>query len=299
MGATVFVVRDSTEPVTPYRPRRHDRRKRANCSSLIPRTRRDLRALPPDKLNLLFGQRLTELAEFLFYRCSEIVERGNRIRNNFVPDITDDALHRRHAGQRPRPADLAPTRTSFLSAAATREPKWPIPKCSGAAFTKWSRAAPTSRRKSPPTSPPSSPKRPAWDRSSMAIRARPAQVIPGNPYVVARNLAANREYDGPVVCTEPYFMNNHTVYQRLLAGDYDGQKTFDGKSYEQHFPRVCRLRRPGIGQGLRRFHRHRGRQSPASDRRHSEVSPHAKSARPHIGELSGTATLTQIYLLSR
>ena len=60
-------------------------------------------------------------------------------------------------------------------------------------------------------------------------------VIPGNAYVVARNLAANREYDGPVVCTEPYFMNNKVVYQRLLAGDYEGQRTFDGKSYGSIF----------------------------------------------------------------
>jgi hypothetical protein len=60
-------------------------------------------------------------------------------------------------------------------------------------------------------------------------------VIPGNQYVVARNLAANREYDGPVVCTEPYFMNNKVVYQRLLAGDYEGQRTFDGKSYGSIF----------------------------------------------------------------
>ena len=56
-----------------------------------------------------------------------------------------------------------------------------------------------------------------------------------NPYVVARNLAANREYDGPVVCTEPYFMNNKVVYQRLLAGDYDGVRTFNGKSYGSIF----------------------------------------------------------------
>ena len=61
------------------------------------------------------------------------------------------------------------------------------------------------------------------------------QVIPNDSYVVARNLAANREYDGPVVCTEPYFMNNKVVYQRLLAGDYDGLKTFDGKSYPSIF----------------------------------------------------------------
>jgi hypothetical protein len=61
------------------------------------------------------------------------------------------------------------------------------------------------------------------------------EVIPGNSYVVARNLASNREYDGPVVCTEPYFMNNKTVYQRLLAGDYEGQRIFDGKSYGSIF----------------------------------------------------------------
>jgi hypothetical protein len=60
-------------------------------------------------------------------------------------------------------------------------------------------------------------------------------VIPDNYYVVARDLAANREYDGPVVCTEPYFMNNRVVYQRLLAGDYDGQQTFDGKKYGSIF----------------------------------------------------------------
>ena len=60
-------------------------------------------------------------------------------------------------------------------------------------------------------------------------------VIPGNAYVVARNLAANREYDGPVVCTEPYFMNNAVVYQRLLTGDYDGTKKFNGKDYTSIF----------------------------------------------------------------
>ena len=38
--------------------------------------------------------------------------------------------------------------------------------------------------------------------------------------MVARNLAFNREHDGPVVVTEPYFMNEHVTLQRLLAGDY-------------------------------------------------------------------------------
>ncbi len=30
-------------------------------------------------------------------------------------------------------------------------------------------------------------------------------------------------------------MNNRTVYKRLLAGDYDGQRMFDGKSYGSIF----------------------------------------------------------------
>jgi hypothetical protein len=42
--------------------------------------------------------------------------------------------------------------------------------------------------------------------------------------VVARNLAFNREHDGPVVVTEPYFMNEPVTLQRLLVGDYGGTR---------------------------------------------------------------------------
>ena len=71
-------------------------------------------------------------------------------------------------------------------------------------------------------------------------------VLPGNPYVVARNLAANREYDGPVVCTEPYFMNNRVTYQRLLAGDYEGLADLRRQALRQHLSRVRRLRAQGL-----------------------------------------------------
>jgi len=53
--------------------------------------------------------------------------------------------------------------------------------------------------------------------------------ILGNPFVVARNLLLNREHDGPVVVTEPYFMNQEETLLRLLAGDYEGMKTIAGK----------------------------------------------------------------------
>jgi hypothetical protein len=56
-----------------------------------------------------------------------------------------------------------------------------------------------------------------------------------NPYVYARNLAANRLVDGPVVFIEPYYMNNRLVYQRLQLGDYDGVREIEGRQYRSIF----------------------------------------------------------------
>jgi hypothetical protein len=53
-------------------------------------------------------------------------------------------------------------------------------------------------------------------------------VIPSNPYVVARNIGVNREYMGPIVVAEPYFMNERTTMKRLLAGDFEGTRTLGG-----------------------------------------------------------------------
>lgn len=54
-------------------------------------------------------------------------------------------------------------------------------------------------------------------------------VIPNNPYVVARNLDFSREHGGPVVVTEPYFMNQPVTLARLLAGDYPGRRIIAGR----------------------------------------------------------------------
>jgi N-acetylmuramoyl-L-alanine amidase len=54
-------------------------------------------------------------------------------------------------------------------------------------------------------------------------------LVPGDSYVVARNLAFNREHDGPVVVTEPYFMNQPDTLVRLLAGDYPGRRRIAGR----------------------------------------------------------------------
>jgi len=233
MGASVFVVRDSTEPVTPYRP--NDMLSEARDLLVAHSSHAtNFKAIPPDKLNLLFGTRLMSLAEFLFYRCSEIQERGIRIRNNFVPDITVTLY-----------IDATPAsgRGHLTSANANIF-------FVGGSYTKTEMTDPEMQRRcvykileggSDIES------EVAGDIASVFTAktglgpvqygdsATTRSVIPGNSYVVARNLAANREYDGPVVCTEPYFMNNAVVYQRLLAGDYDGTRKFNGKEYTSIF----------------------------------------------------------------
>jgi len=233
LGATVFMVRDSTEPVTPYRP-----------EDMIPAARdllmahsshsTNLRALPQDKLNLLFGQRLMELAEFLFYRCSEIVERGNRIRNNFVPDITITLYIDATPGSGRGRLTVANSNIFFVHGSYTRS-EMADPEMRTRCLYKMLEGSSDIEAEV------------ASDIASVfqevtglgpvkyGDSSTTRQVIPNNLYVVARNLAANREYDGPVVCTEPYFMNNQIVYRRLLAGDYDGVRNFDGKNYRSIF----------------------------------------------------------------
>lgn len=61
-----------------------------------------------------------------------------------------------------------------------------------------------------------------------AYRAQGGNMVPVDEafYIYTRNLAANRQFRGPVVFLEPYFMNNRTVYQRIQAGDYEGERVF-------------------------------------------------------------------------
>ncbi|MGJ8657624.1 MAG: N-acetylmuramoyl-L-alanine amidase [Akkermansiaceae bacterium] len=49
-----------------------------------------------------------------------------------------------------------------------------------------------------------------------------------NPYLWARNLAANRSYLCPVVFYEPYLMNGADSHARLMQGDYEGLRYLNG-----------------------------------------------------------------------
>ena len=49
-----------------------------------------------------------------------------------------------------------------------------------------------------------------------------------DPYLWARNLAANRQFMCPVVYCEPYLMNGVDSHQRILLGDYEGLRFVNG-----------------------------------------------------------------------
>jgi hypothetical protein len=233
MGATVYAVRDSTEPVTPYRPDDFVEEARELLVEHSSR-RTNLHGLAPDQLNLLFGARLTELTEFLFYRCSEIKERGNRIRNNFVPDITITLYIDATPGSGRGHVTQGNANIFFVGGAYTRS-EMNDPDMQRRCVYKLVEGGSDIEAEVAGDISGVFAQRTGLGPVKYGDSSTTREVIPGNSYVVARNLAANREYDGPVVCTEPYFMNNVVVYQRLLAGDYDGTRKFDGKPYTSIF----------------------------------------------------------------
>jgi N-acetylmuramoyl-L-alanine amidase len=51
------------------------------------------------------------------------------------------------------------------------------------------------------------------------------------PSVFARNLMASRLYHGPVIYCEGPYMNARDAYPRIIAGDYLGMRTINGRSY--------------------------------------------------------------------
>ncbi|MCP4846670.1 MAG: hypothetical protein GY899_01820 [Verrucomicrobiaceae bacterium] len=76
------------------------------------------------------------------------------------------------------------------------------------------------------------------------------QALPGNPYIYARNLLANRVYHCPVVFLEPYVMNNPAIYERISAGDYEGKREIAGVVRKS----LIREYADGVTEGLRIYY---------------------------------------------
>jgi len=80
-----------------------------------------------------------------------------------------------------------------------------------------------------------------------------AQRINGNPYVWTRNLLANRLFPSPTIFVESPYMNDASVYARLQAGDYDGERQVQGVMVRS----LYRDYAESVSQGIIEFYRNR------------------------------------------
>lgn len=235
LGAEVFLVRETTDPVTPFRPADFLDEAVLVLLEKNPKVAAKLEGKTFEQKKAYFDRkRLQDVADFLFYRGSEIPERGNKIRLNFKPDITITLyLNATSSSGRSRLTPInrniffvhgSYTRVELADPCQRRQLATKLlENASSIEFEVGGAIADAFKQKTgfPPV---------------LYGDSQTTRLVPqGHGYVVARNLAANRNYSGPVVCTEPYFMNQVVTYRRLLAGDYDGTKTFDGKPYTSLF----------------------------------------------------------------
>lgn len=205
LGAEVMLTRKNATPVTPLRPNA--------IASKIAETRK----IPVDK-------NITREAEQLFVRRIEINARAALLRT-FRPDLTI-CLHF-DAGSQTIPVNMLhfilngaytrsemadeDQRTALLSKllGKVHEEELAISSCAAKIM---------SRKLNLPA-------------HTYYVPNENVRAISGEPYLWYRNLLANNLYPGPVLYVEPYAMNNIITARRMAMGDYEGTKTFDGKSY--------------------------------------------------------------------
>ena len=247
LGARVSFVRDKTEPITPYRP--NDFRETARAvlkAEGVENPPEDFQR-PDDPSR---EQTVRWQSEILFYRTSEIRERARRVNSNLRPDVvlclhfnaeawgdernptlTDkNHLHLLVNGSY-LPAELEPDDLRFemlrrlLSRAFDEEIK--IADVAALAVAKKSGL-------------------PAYEYTKDIVTK-----VGTSGYVYARNLAATRLYQCPVVYFEPYVMNSVDVFARVQAGDYEGTRIVNGIER----PSIYREYVDGVVDGLVEYYR--------------------------------------------
>ena len=238
LGATVFLLRESSNPLTPLRP-----------AELVTAARQSL----ADAGHTSTETEVVREAERLFYRAAEIRARGHRVNAELRPDLviclhfnadswgnpssptlaTTNHLHLiAHGCLLPGELTLDDQRLESLVRIVQRIPETEIPL--GAAVAR-SMAKATGL---PP----------------FRYGAESAREAPGEPYLWLRNLLATRVYECPVIFLEPYVMNHPEVIDRIAAGDYEGLRSTAGRT----MPSIFREYADGVTTGIADyFLRHR------------------------------------------
>ena len=225
LGAKVFFVRNSNEPVTPKRP--DDFREIARkilIKNGVPQPRTDvLDPNDPEKEQTIRWQ-----SEILFYRYSEIRRRAALVNFKLHPDlvlclhfnaegwgdpnnpILTDANHLHllvNGSYLATELEFDDERFEMIRRLLSRayDEELPLADTIATAMARETRLPPYEY----PTT-----------NSTTKVGT--------SGYVYARNLLATRLYRCPVVYCEPYVMNSKDAFARIEAGDYEGTRNVNG-----------------------------------------------------------------------
>lgn len=227
-GATIYMTHTKPEPVTPSRP-----------SDYLDEARRVVYAenkvdeAEASRRKNFFQKLIHWRAELYFYRRAEIAQRAENIRRDFLPDLNIcnhfNATEKSGSGEIVKdnrhaffingcygPDEVVNPMTRYFLFSKLLEQPLDIEMAVGDAITeKMLKIAPL-----PPVK---------YGAEKYQCR------VNANPYLYARNLAVSRQYPGPCLILEPFYMNNAWTAERLAAGDYDGVKNLAGGSYRSIF----------------------------------------------------------------
>lgn len=212
LGAEVFLTRTKADPVTPLRPKQ-----------LLSEARKSL----AQNGNSLTAWSLAKESERLFYRTSEIRQRGKLVNERIKPDLVLCLHFNAEAwGDADNPTLTDENHLHFLVSGALNSTELSYDdQRFDMLYKLLSRSFGEEL---------------AVTRSVASAMARQTGLHPfeykganavnvgGSSYIWARNLLANRVYECPVVYVEPYVMNSREVFARIQAGDYSGTQVFGG-----------------------------------------------------------------------
>ena len=224
LGAKVFFVRDSAQPLTPKRPADFkELAKKILIKNGVPEPRQEtLNPENPEKEQTIRWQ-----SEILFYRYSEIRRRAVLVNTKLHPDLVlclhfnaepwgdpknptlvdKNHLHLLVNGSYLQPElELDDERFEMLRKLLSRacDEELPLADTIAGAMAKETQLPP-------------------YEYTTETVTK-----IGSTGYVYARNLVATRLYRCPVVYCEPYVMNSKDAFARIQAGDYDGMRNVDG-----------------------------------------------------------------------
>src|SRR5213596_2618196 len=232
LGAKVFFVRNSNEPITPKRP--DDFRELARkilIKNGVPQPRADV--LDPN--DAAKERTIGWQSEILFYRYSEIRRRALLVNTKLQPDLVlclhfnaepwgdpnsptlTDANHLHlllNGSCLQDELELDDERFEMVRRLLSRAYDQELPLADAIA------TAMARETKLPPYQYPTT---------------NSTTKVGSSGYVYARNLLATRLYRCPVVYCEPYVMNSNDVFAQIQAGDYEGTRSVNGRERKSIF----------------------------------------------------------------